>query len=428
MNTKVDEIYPAVTELEFDVVVLTETWLKEDTHSDEFFPDDYQVYRRDRRVEVLDLCSGGGVLIAIDRNINSVLIDTSYFDDNFPAIDFICCKAHICGTVIFFLALYVPPQVSLYDFDLFFEALEQWSPIADEKVVMLGDFNAPRYNLNDVSDGKTRTLNNFLSYFNATQYNNVLNSHQRLLDLVISNVECQVESDENPLVLIDAYHPALKIQLKKFALIQNNLEPNKQQRVYNFKKCDFPILYRALTDTDWLFLRNSNNINQAVDVFYERLYGVLDKHVPLYRNFKRKFPQWYNSSIIKNIKAKEKYHSKWKETHEQCYKEEFRRLRTLTKQQIKMAYNQYIRRLLNGGRSWHTKYPTTPNVTNVMMLARTEKGASSFRFLMQMMARNGTKMARKNHVRPMFFSRQAFITFCKLTPTKTMYTQQMPNW
>nr|CAH7756616.1 unnamed protein product [Callosobruchus chinensis] len=92
--------------------------LKEDTHSNEFFPDDYQVYRQDRRVEVLELCSGGGVLIAIDRNINSVLIDTSYFDDNFLAIDFICCKAHICGTVIFFLALYVPPQVSLYDFDL----------------------------------------------------------------------------------------------------------------------------------------------------------------------------------------------------------------------------------------------------------------------------------------------------------------------
>nr|CAH7719089.1 unnamed protein product [Callosobruchus chinensis] len=142
-------------------------------------------------------------------------------------------------------------------------ALEQWSPIADEKVVILGDFNAPRYNLNDVSDGKTRTLNNFLSYFNATQYNNVLNSHQRLLDLVISNVECEVESDDNPLVLIDAYHPALKIQLKRFALIQNNLEPSKQQRVYNFKKCDFTILYRALTDTDWLFLLRLHHLRSG---------------------------------------------------------------------------------------------------------------------------------------------------------------------
>nr|CAI5859178.1 unnamed protein product [Callosobruchus analis] len=246
--------------------------------SDEFFPDSYQVYRRDRTFDVLDLSTGGGVLIAINRNINSVLIDPSYFDEHFPVIDLVCCKFQASGTVVFFLALYIPPQVSLNDFDLFLESLEQWNPIGGEKVIILGDFNAPRYNVNDVSDGKTRTLNNFLSFFGATRYNTVLNSYDRLLDLVISNVDCQVERDDNPLVQTDDYHPALKIELSSVAT-QIYLEPNKQLKIYNFKKCTFLSLYTALTDTDWLFLRNLSNIDQDIDAFYRKMYEALDNHI-----------------------------------------------------------------------------------------------------------------------------------------------------
>nr|CAI5824674.1 unnamed protein product [Callosobruchus analis] len=51
---------------------------------------------------------------------------------------------------------------------------------------------------------------------------------------VISNVDCQVERDDNPLVQTDDYHPVLKIELSSVTT-QINLEPNKQQKPPPYK-------------------------------------------------------------------------------------------------------------------------------------------------------------------------------------------------
>lgn len=53
----------------WDVVVLTETWLNDSVLNAELFPPGYQIFRRDRCELHTGLSMGGGVLIAVASHI-----------------------------------------------------------------------------------------------------------------------------------------------------------------------------------------------------------------------------------------------------------------------------------------------------------------------------------------------------------------------
>ena len=60
LRTKVDEFFVAVSDVQYDVIVLTETWLNECFHSAQLFGD-YHVYRCDRNPLSTGKSRGGGV-------------------------------------------------------------------------------------------------------------------------------------------------------------------------------------------------------------------------------------------------------------------------------------------------------------------------------------------------------------------------------
>jgi hypothetical protein len=51
----------------------------------------------------------------------------------------------------------------------------------------------------------------FLDFFNMRQFNEIVNSIGRLLDLVMCNKSCRVAKADDVLVPEDNYHPALEI-------------------------------------------------------------------------------------------------------------------------------------------------------------------------------------------------------------------------
>nr|CAH7725551.1 unnamed protein product [Callosobruchus chinensis] len=245
--------------------------------------------------------------------------------------------------IIYFIVLYIPPSVASYDFDLFFETLEQWDFLFGKKVVFLGDFNITNFFTDDIGDSKSRTLINFLSFFNFNQCNSILNDHGRLLDLVISNLVCCVDSDDSPLIQPDSHHPALIVTFPNIYTADPQFEPNQLNETYNFKKANFPFLYDAITHIEWSFLNQITDVDIAVDEFYKKLYELIDAYVPVYKNYKRKFPCWFNSAIIINIKDKAKNLRKWRQTKKECFLLEFKGLRVLIKIQTSDAYKQYVR-------------------------------------------------------------------------------------
>ena len=155
-------------------------------------------------------------------------------------------------------------------------------------------------------------------------------------------MECEIIHDNASLVPIDAYHPVLIIRFHRIGLKTMPFIANVNQRTYNFKKADFPSLYNSILHTDWSFLTHFKNRNLAVDDFYERLYQIFDAHVPVYKTHKRRFPNWYTADIIKNIKKKAKTLKKYRNSHDQNYLQGYKRLRVTVKEQIKIAYDNYV--------------------------------------------------------------------------------------
>lgn len=118
---------------------------------------------------------------------------------------------------------------------------------------------------------------------------------------------------------------------------------------FNFRKANFPLLYQQLLEVDWSFLNEHNDVNTACQHFYDKLSQIFTIYVPKFTlpKNKRKFPPWFNSEIIKNIRAKEKYLNIYKRTADINALNEFTRLRSKIKLDIKTAHESYTERAEN---------------------------------------------------------------------------------
>ena len=124
--------------------------------------------------------------------------------------------------------------------------------------------------------------------------------------------------------------------------MNNNFTANNNNKVYNFKKADYPSLYNAILNTDWTFLENFEDVNAATDEFYIKIYELLDNYVPVYKCHKRKYPKWYTPDVIRNICKKNKHFEKYKKNKSEYHLQEFKRLRSIIKIQIKLSYDTYL--------------------------------------------------------------------------------------
>ena len=82
--------------------------------------------------------------------------------------------------------------------------------------------------------------NNFMNILSLSQHNSILNTFDRLLNLVIHNKTCLVERFVNSRLSEDEYHPALSIwsQMNLSSDIKNKY-PSDFDHCFNFRKTHF---------------------------------------------------------------------------------------------------------------------------------------------------------------------------------------------
>ncbi|KAK9721105.1 hypothetical protein QE152_g21719 [Popillia japonica] len=95
---------------------------------------------------------------------------------------------------------------------------------------------------------------------NLKQRNTITNASGRLLDLVLSDVRCEVNEDVSAIVNIDAHHPALLIDITAKSVSIDNF-PHKNVKQYNIRKYDFLSLYNSLLEVDWGVLDGISDVN-----------------------------------------------------------------------------------------------------------------------------------------------------------------------
>ena len=145
-----------------------------------------------------------------------------------------------------------------------------------------------------------------MNFFDMKQCNHILNTNNRLLDLVFvtNHSQCYVSRAGESLVPEDKHHPALDIDFKFLRYCPKNIT-SVNENEFNFKKSNFPLLYSLLYETNWSFLNDFVDVNEAVTKFYDALYEIFEKCVPKKRKpTTRTYPRWFNGQIIQELKQK----------------------------------------------------------------------------------------------------------------------------
>lgn len=320
-----------------------ETWLSNDVNNSEIFNNSYNVFRCDRDFILTNKSRGGGVLLAVKYNIESQQLDLSNFHSLIPSIDIVGAKCYVNSNSLFVFVVYIPPDINSHTLELFLSLLEEFNTYNSE-IVILGDFNITNFNAIITNDSKNQLIHNFMNFTGMNQYNNIKNTYGRILDLILSDVNCDIYRDTSPIVNEDLYHPSLIVTLIARYERHSDFKLHPTNRVYNFRKANFPALYSSILDSDWSFLNSYSNIDDACDSFYEKLYELFDLYVPVYRNnsSKFKYPVWYTFEIISDIKLKYKLHTKYKEHKSPADLEKYKDLRKSVKTRINLAFKSYI--------------------------------------------------------------------------------------
>lgn len=178
----------------------------------------YVVYWCDRDRIATNKKDGGGVLIAVSKSLRSesvvanILCDT-HSENIFVQLLFSNHEKYLIS------AVYIPPKSSEDVYSSYFESVQYLiDKLHTSNIYLLGDYNQPDIDwipmannsitsLYNSSSSICKHLDNFMSLLDASQYNNIFNSKNHLLDLLISNSDCIIYTPACPLLPPDNYHP-----------------------------------------------------------------------------------------------------------------------------------------------------------------------------------------------------------------------------
>ena len=140
MKSKLLELNLNASITEYDIIVLTETWLDSSILNSEVLPANYRIFRTDRDFHSTGLSKGGGVLIAVDDSFSCTQIKSPA---NIPSlVDMLCLKLNLNpGRYVLLFAFYVPPQLSNGEYEELIDiicGMDSLNSDKNESIVMAG--------------------------------------------------------------------------------------------------------------------------------------------------------------------------------------------------------------------------------------------------------------------------------------------------
>lgn len=214
LGSKTKRFYCTSSSYDFDIITLTETWLRETHFTSELFISSYFVYRKDRYESNSDYQRGGGVLVAIKSKFESdqvILTDTTNLES-------ICVRAKLKnGIFMYVYCLYIPPNSDASCYQNHLNAIKSIQLNNMDTLIIVGDFNIPNVNwINYDFDSNIYIPTNIKPNYSAEfllnlqtdgifQINSINNKDMRKLDLIFTNDFSNMEvTSTAPLTKIDA--------------------------------------------------------------------------------------------------------------------------------------------------------------------------------------------------------------------------------
>ena len=342
MCTKTEILRSIASSLDWDIIILTETWLTPSISSTELnLHDNYIIYRLDRNKENSKKTKGGGILIAVHKRIPS-----RYLENNSPHLEHLFVKLYSNKLNIIICCSYRPPNSPPELLCQHLAEIDRLQTSSSSDLLIIGDYNLPTLSWdNNSNTAQSTTLEQIfheaISDMNLRQFNHINNSLNHILDLVLSNIDnvSVIEADESILPLDKQYHPALDITVS----IPSSSILHEQQSFYkNFKSCDYDNVNILLTKINWDELFLGLNLTESIDKFYFTLNNIIDQHVPIAYTKTTKFPHWYSTHLKQTILNKKAEHKKYKQSGSLAHYTNFKHLRTLSLKLTRKDWRNYI--------------------------------------------------------------------------------------
>ena len=307
----------------FDIITLSETWLKKSDKSSLFTIKNYQrPFRRDRELNNGPI-GYGGILAWV---CNTVACKRRR-DLELPNIEAMWLEIRTKNNKFFLCVAYRPP--TKHDFwDILQENIYMVNQNAGTKIMLVGDLNT------DPNINKGQKLNEFV-YANdlaihITQPTRVCQSSQTVLDQIISNFPQMVKHvsiSERPISLND--HSTVSANL----LFRKRKIKSYKRTMWDFKNANFNTFRQAIENFNWDKCFEKEDIDMATEQWTTNLLSLAKSTIPNKTVTVRPYDKpWYNNDLRRLCRSKNKLHTKAK----LCKTAEAWRL-------FRKTRNQYIR-------------------------------------------------------------------------------------
>lgn len=354
---KINELHNNISGCCYSIILGTETNWNDEVKSELVFNNRYSVFRSDRDLLLSNKKSGGGVLIAIEIQYDSDLIETKKYKE----FEDVWVKVTLNKESHIFASVYFPPEFAKKEsYELFLNTAEsvikKMKP--ETKIHIYGDFN--QNNVDFIADEDNESLllpivgeNETLQYiFDKTsqlglyQVNHIKNDQNCFLDLLFTNCteDFCVDKAVSPLWKNEKFHTAIEYSLFIF-LKRSHSKDYDFEYVYDFRKCNYEAIEHRLSNINWQsLLKDDQDINKAVDAFYYLVYNLFDEFVPKTKkriSTSNKYPVWFTQHI-KNLKnKKQKCHKMYKKHKTPEYLNKYKYISTELDAEISSAYENY---------------------------------------------------------------------------------------
>lgn len=347
MRTKSSTFYSNLIGSDYDIVCLSETWLDTDFDSYNYFTRDYYVYRKDR-IFTPTLTTGGGVLIAVKKNIKVFRI----FNLDFKDIECVWLNIKLGPECCLILGNhYLPPNINTDLLKEYADFLVENIDVSSNKLLLVGDFNVPKFDWvlgisNHYSSHvrKKSSIIHFLSSeLNVEQRNNVrISDDDNLLDLVFTNFsdELNVSDSFTSLVRCDHQHPGLFVSLRlPDSVFNDHFTPYSKR---NYSKGDYLGLYNFINDYKFT---ESQDVDVIVSDLSHALSLGMDMFIPTKIIRPSRFPPWFSTKLINLLRKKENLHKRLKRSNSDFLRLRFKTIRKQCKDILKRDERCYKQRV-----------------------------------------------------------------------------------
>ena len=322
----------------FDIIALTESWLKPHVSDSELCHgfDGHVWYRRDRDGGV----AGGGVACAVRESLLPVRRQ-ELESGEVLVIDLMACSPPV--TVV---TAYRPPDNDGAVRDI---VNVMTAVCATERpVLMVGDFNLPEIDWGRPGDDPVllRRSSRALTFVDAAaqcgleQYVRQPTRGENLLDLVLTNlIVSQCEVDEG---FFDSDHCHTTVT----CLAPRPPAPRvTRSTALNYRRADFPALKRSLRLLPWHVL-DDMEVDAAVELFYQWTGAAVADHIPRV-TFKAKYPPWFDGDVRRVLREKEIAHRRKKRAPTPENTADFAMKRSVFKSVVLNKYRRHILHIID---------------------------------------------------------------------------------